>query len=142
MKAPSLKTPRRAGVRRRKGFSLLEVMVALAVLAFGVLGVTAGHLLAMRVSSNSRTATAAMDLAEEQMELFQSMNAADVIALTGAVGYPNDPEYVSNPDFDRRWLITPDSPEAGVIAITVEVDWTNALGNTITTRIGSLKADS
>ncbi len=54
----------------------------------------------------------------------------------------DDPEYVSDPDFDRRWLITEDSPEAGVIAITVEVDWINPLGNRITTRLGSLKADS
>lgn len=142
LKAPDLKAPREAGTRRRKGFSLIEVMVALAVLAYGVLGVTAGHLLAMRVSTNSRIATEAMDLAEEQMEIFQSMNASDVIALRSAPGYPIDPEYASDPDFERRWLITEDSPEAGVIALTVEVDWTNALGNTITTRIASLKADS
>jgi prepilin-type N-terminal cleavage/methylation domain-containing protein len=136
--------------RRRSGFSLLEVIVALGILSYGVLGVTAGHLMAMRVSTSSRMATLAMDLAEEQMEIFKAMTAADVTALTLAAGYPADPSNPIDPDpgddtamaFNRRWLITPDSPEVGVISITVEVDWVNPIGNTVTTRIGSLKAST
>ena len=131
--------------RRRSGFSLIEVMVALGILAFGLLGVTAGHLLAMRVSTSSRGATLAMDLAEQQLEIFQAMSAADVLALQGT---PNDPANPIDPDpsddttmaFTRRWIIVPDTPEVGVTSITVEVDWVNAIGNTRTTRIGSLKA--
>jgi prepilin-type N-terminal cleavage/methylation domain-containing protein len=131
--------------RRRSGFSLIEVMVALGILAFGLLGVTAGHLLAMRVSTTSRGATLAMDLAEQQLELFQAMSAADVLALQPA---PNDPANPIDPDpsdsttmaFTRRWIIEPNLPEPGVMRITVEVDWVNAVGTTKTTSIGSLKA--
>ncbi len=42
--------------------------------------------------------------------------------------------------FQRSWLIEPDTPEAGVARITVNVLWQDALGNTRTARIQSLKA--
>lgn len=134
-------------IKRPAGFSLIEVMVALGILGFGLLGVTAGHLLAMRVSTSSRGATLAMDLAETQLETFQAMTATDVLALQGT---PNDPANPIDPDpsddtsmaFDRRWIIVPDTPEANVISITIEVDWIDAVGTPRTTRIGSLKASS
>lgn len=134
---------------RSEGFTLVEIMVALGVLAFGLLSVTAGHLMAMRVSTTSRSGTLALHLAQEQMETFRAMSAADVIALSVAPGYPNDPSNPIDPDpsdstamaFNRRWLIVPDSPEAGVISIVVEVTWLNPLGDLRTTRVASLKAD-
>ena len=136
--------------RESAGFTLVEVVIALGVLAFGLLAVTAGHLLAMKVSTSSRAATLSMDLAEEQLENFKAMTATDVLALRAAPGYPQDPSNPIDPDpndatpmaFSRRWLIEPDSPEVGVMSITIEVDWVNAIGNTRTTRLGSLKTSS
>ena len=129
----------------RDGFSLLEVMVALGILAVGVLGATGGQLMAMKLSTTSRHAIFAMQLAEAQMETLQGMPAADVKTL----GTANDPNNPLDPDpndgaamaFTRRWIITPDSPEAGVISLEVQVDWINALGQTRTTSLRSLKAD-
>jgi len=72
-----------------------------------------------------------------------------VLALTAAVGYPNDPGNPIDPDpgdgnvmaFNRSWTIENDTPEAGVIRITIQVSWTNSLGNTQTARIQSYKAE-
>ena len=129
----------------RDGFSLLEVMVALAILAVGILGATSGQLMAMKLSTTSRHAVLAMQLAEEQMEILQAMPAADVKAL----GTANDSNNPLDPDpndgvameFTRRWIITPDSPEVDVIALEVQVDWTDGLGQTRTTNLESMKAD-
>jgi prepilin-type N-terminal cleavage/methylation domain-containing protein len=137
---------RRAQRERASGFTLIEVMVALAILAVGVVGVTMGQIMAVKHSATSRRQVIAMHLAAEQMEIFRTMSGADVKALAAT---PNDPNNPIDPDsgddtemaFMRRWVIQPDTPEVGVIALTIEVDWINGLGNVRTTRVQSLKAD-
>ena len=129
---------------------MLEVMVALGILAVGLLGMTAGQLMAMKQSSNSRGQTVAMQLAEQSMEAMQGSSAADVEAMIARPGYPNDPANPIDPDMDadthmqfwRRQLIQPNTPEAGVFTITVEVDWTDSRGTVRTVRIQSLKGDA
>ena len=134
--------------RARSGSSLLEVTVALGLLAYGVLGVTAGQIFAIKFSDASRSDTSSMYLAEQQMEIFRVMSAADVKDLLTDPGYPNDPDNPLQPDstssttFSRRWLIQTDTPEAGVITITVEVDWIDSVGNVRTASLQSLKADT
>jgi len=128
---------------------MLELTIALAILAFGVLAATAGQISAIKLGRSSRVNSLALYLAEEQLEVFQSMSGADLIALTTATGYPDDPDNPIDPipgddldmAFDRRWIIEPDKLEANVITVTVEVDWTNSLGNLRTARVQTLKAD-
>ena len=136
-------------VKRRGGFSLLEVMVALSILAVGLLSVTTGQILAIKSSASSRSNTVAMSLATERVEELRLMTGTGVKALTTAPGYPNDPANPIDPDpgdgaamqFQRRWLIAADTPEPGIITMTVEVDWINQLGNVKTARIQTLKVD-
>jgi prepilin-type N-terminal cleavage/methylation domain-containing protein len=131
--------------RRQGGFSLIEMMIALGILAFGILATMAGQVAAMHFSSNSREHTMAMKLAEDQMEEFFVMTAADV----KAEGTGTDPGNPIDPDpgdgnamaFSRSWIIDEDTPEAGIITITVQVSWVNENGNTQTARIQSFKAD-
>jgi len=135
--------------RRDSGFSLLEVMIALSILGFGMLAASVGQLSALKTSRQSRSQTLSMYLAEQQMEAFQSMSGADVKAAVADPAYPNDPANPIDPDpgdddtttFNRRWFVTPDSPEAGTITIRVEVDWVDPLGFTRTTELRSMKAD-
>lgn len=135
--------------RRTSGFSLLEVMIALSILGFGMLAASVGQLSALKNSRQSRSQTVAMYLAEQQMEAFQSMSSDDVIAEIAAPGYPNDPNNPIDPDpgddevvqYNRRWFIQQDDPEANVISIRVEVDWVDPLGFTRTTALRSLKAE-
>ena len=131
------------------GFSLLEVMIALSILGFGMLAASIGQLSALKNSRGSRSQTVSMYLAEQQMEAFQSMSSDDVIAAISDPAYPNDPGGPIDPDpgddevvqYNRRWFIQQDDPEAGVISIRVEVDWVDPLGFTRTTALRSLKAE-
>lgn len=150
-----LVTTRRTRVRTSKfangephlerGSLLLEAMIALVILAIGALGATAGHIVAIKNSSSSRHQTIAMRLAEEQLEIMRIATATDVKAM-GAANDPNNPIDPDTNDstamsFNRSWTVTADSPEPGVIAITVQVNWVNPLGNDKTVRLQTLKAD-
>ena len=55
------------------GFTLIEVMVAFAIMSIGVLPIGLAQLSALRLSSTSSRLSQAMYLAEEQMETFRSM---------------------------------------------------------------------
>lgn len=135
---------------RAGGFSLLEVTVALGILAFGLLGVTAAQLAAMDSSRESRSLTQALYLAEQQMEEFHAMSRTEIDALVADPGYPNDPDNPIDPDandhddttYDRSWLIQTDDPEVGISTITVRVDWTDEIGVDRQVAIQSMRAGS
>jgi len=139
----ALRTKRSAG-----GFSVLEVMIALSILAFGMLAAMAGQVSALKTVRQSRTQMLAMYLAEEQMEDFQAMTTADVIAAISDPNYPDDPANPIDPTpgdddtatFNRRWFIEPNAIETGLTRLTVEVDWVSPLGFVRTTTLRSMKA--
>lgn len=122
--------------RERGGFSLIEVTIALAILAFGVLAVAGAQLSALTMSRESRLRTEALYLAQQQLETFQSMPRAGLQDALADAGYPNDPANPIDPDpadglvrqFNRSWTITPDAPENGVFTIAVQVSWNDRLG--------------
>jgi type IV pilus assembly protein PilV len=137
---------RRRDPRHRDGVMMLEVMIALVILGVGILGATAGQIAAIKLSSDSRLSSEAMHLAERQLETFTAMPAADLLALPGVgvdPGNPIDPDVNDGTRMalNRSWVIAADTVEAGMITITVNVAWTNALGNISTTSVQSLKAN-
>lgn len=119
---------------RKRGVSLIEVMIALAVLGFGMLGMAAAQISAYRFADSSRERTLAHGLAQQQMEIFQSMSKTSIEAIR--LAGPNDPLNPIDPDpndtaamaFNRSWTITPDTPEIGVYTIVVNVNWTGNAG--------------
>jgi prepilin-type N-terminal cleavage/methylation domain-containing protein len=130
------------------GFSLIEVMIALSILGFGMLAAMVGQVSALKTTRQSRTQMLAMYLAEQQMETFQSMTTSDLVAAISDPSYPDDPGNPIDPDptdadsvtFNRRWFIQPDAVEPGLISLTVEVDWVSPLNFTRTTTLRSFKA--
>jgi len=143
---------RRGPLRRPRGdasgFTLLEVMIAMALLAIGVLGVAGAQIMALKFTRDSRIRAQAMFLAEQQIETIHAMSAVNVIALKTDPDYPDDPNNPIDPTpgdgdsntFDRRWDIAEDDPEPDVLTITVEVDYTNSLGQSRTLSLQTMKA--
>jgi type IV pilus assembly protein PilV len=130
------------GKRSVSGFTLLEVMVALGLLAFGLLSIAAAQLGALRQSSRSKNLTHAMHLAQQQVEVFTAMGQSNLPA-DGTYNDANNPiasveSTTDQSTFNRRWTIASNSPLAGITAITVEVDWVDQLGSTRTTRLRTM----
>lgn len=135
--------------RRKGGMSLIETMIALAILGFGVLGAAAAQITAVKFARESRLRTEAYYLAEQQMEAFQAMDGAAIDDVLNDADYPNDSNNPLDPDpgdgltraYARSWSIQPDTPEAGVYTISVTVQWTGTQGQTRSVVIESIKTD-
>jgi type IV pilus assembly protein PilV len=118
------------------GVSLIEVMIALAILGYGMLGVAAAQISAFHSTDQSRERMVAYSLAQQQLEQFQEMSTTSLEVIRTDPGYPNDPLNPIDPDpndamvmaFNRTWTITPDAPEDDVYTIMVVVGWTNSKG--------------
>ncbi len=133
--------------RDESAFTLIETVVALGILAVGVLAVAASMLTAIKYSARSRSATEAMYLAEEQIEIMRLLSATDVLAMVPNGNFVNDGLNPIDPGgddnttrYNRRWRVQDDTPEAGMIAITVAVDFQDRLGITRTVSLRTLKA--
>ena len=61
-------------MRNNEGFSLIEVLIALSILAVGILAVTELQTFAIRGISTSRHQTIATHLAQQELEFFRSVN--------------------------------------------------------------------
>ena len=143
-------TPTENMARRTSGgFSMLEIMLALGVLSLGVLAMTAGQLAAIKLSGDSRSRTVAMSLAQQSVETVQTMSAQDVKDSVPESGTANDPNNPLNPSpdandkitYNRSWTVEEDTPETGVITITIQIDWVDEQGVARSTRLRTLKAD-
>ena len=94
------------------GYSLIEVLVAMAVFAIASLGLAAGVTTVIRAGAISQHVTQATILAQEKLEEFRA-----------AFEPLRDGEDAPRPGYTRSWRVTPDSPEPGVTRIDVAVSW-------------------
>lgn len=112
------------GSKVEKGFTLVEVMVALVVLTIGFLG-TIGLL--ARIIENNRTAgqiSEATTLAQDKLEEQKSLGYSGVSAVSGSVVEPSlwaTGSTAVGGLYSRKTLVV---VTTSYKAITVEVDWT------------------
>jgi type II secretion system protein I len=110
--------------RAERGFTLIEVLVALGIMAVGLLGILALQRGAASASGYSRRATEAAILAEDKLEelrttpLLLDREDADRV---DAAGMAND-----DGPFDRDWTLRFDGGR--IVTITVKVTWYEADG--------------
>lgn len=94
-----------------RGFTLIEVIVALTVLAVGILGVVDAFSSCGRVASHSLRVAQAMNIVQKELELASVTPASSLAPKTGSVGqYSWQVEFAEKPH--------------GLVRATVEVRWT------------------
>lgn len=74
---------RKRGHDRERGFTLLEIVISLGILAFGLLAVAAMQLHAFKGGSQARHTTQAMAVAQDRMEAFLRANFAGMVQTVG-----------------------------------------------------------
>ncbi len=124
------RSARRRG--RRAGFTLVEALFALSILAVGLLAMLGMQLQAVRQSEWGRHTTEAGRLARDQLEMFSRMGWTDPALqdTNWTVVQPLDIQIQSaeglqqGQRFNRQWRITTDPGNANLRQIDVRVLWT------------------
>ena len=108
-----------------KGFSLLEVLIAMIVLALGVVGLMKLQTYMEVKSENALTTIDALYLAEEKLEQFQtrSQSAAVGTILYSSIVGGTETLSISGKPADRIVTVVDDTPVVGAKKVTVTVSW-------------------
>ncbi len=100
--------------KREQGFTMVEIMVAIALLLIGLLGVVQMQIMTMTTNSLSNERTLAINLAQDQIELLRSRPYANI-------GTP--PFSDTSGMYSRSWIVQTDVPAANMSSVTVIVSW-------------------
>jgi prepilin-type N-terminal cleavage/methylation domain-containing protein len=121
-KSPSRHEGETRARHRERGFTLVEVMIALTVLLIGVAGILAMHMTSMHATAYSRHATEASVLGEDKMEELRTIPVETVMA-GGPVTV--DAQGIADPDgmYTITWNMVWDPLGTGVGVQTVTVAW-------------------
>lgn len=130
---------------KQEGFSLLEVLIALVILAIGLLAVAQMQITAIKGNAYGSEMTSASSLASNTIERFMGLPYTDLdLMLTGPppdtsstsvaasiVGGTLDPlgaieGGINNQNYTRAYWVVDNSPYAGMRQITVRVAWTDS----------------
>lgn len=118
-----------AADRRRAGMTLVEIMVSLVVLAFGLLGVAALQVRAITESSGGQHLSTASAVARNRVEELSRLDWDAVVLNDSAGSWSADTSIVmADQTYARAERITDNDPtpaEATVKAIEVRVTWTD-----------------
>ena len=129
----------RRAVAREGGFTLIEIILVIAILGFGLLGLSAAQLQAMKGGSKGRHATQAAAIAEAQMEQLQRIRwtSLTVAGWTAPVTVSNtvqgETANASEQSYSRSHQVA-DVDTGWTRSIDVRVTWSeqNGQGRSIT----------
>ncbi len=108
--------------RKNGGFTLLEVLVAMVILAVGLLGMASLSVGIIKGNELSKEVSSATTCAREKMEDVERLDYANTPATSGTVteAYNSITEY---PDYKRETVTSVDTPVTDMKTITVTVYW-------------------
>jgi len=106
-----------------RGYTLIELLVALLILSVGILGLWKMHLITIDANSYSQYLNKASSLAEQKMEQLRAQAAQNFNSSALTEGNYSDSSLISN-RYRREWEIV-DNPNgiSNTKQITVSVGW-------------------
>ncbi len=102
-------------LHRNRGFTLIEIMIAIAIIAIGIFGVMSLIITVMRGNTLSKRVTIATTIAQDRMEDFKRMDYASVDDVSNTNTY-YDTDYYLEADVEP-------GPATDTKTIEVKVYW-------------------
>ena len=107
-------------VKRGEGFTLIEVMIALVILAVGLLGLTALQLTAIKSNAFSSEMTYATMLAQQHAEVLKNRAYTDGDLTAGSHTEMGSSKGVQ---YTITWTVTDNVPATDMKTIAITVTW-------------------
>ena len=109
-------------VGKQKGLSLIELMIAMSVLALGMLAAASMQYSAVRNNTTGNVNTQAALLAEAQLEILKNQDIDSAALAPGDYSDPTPIDENGNPGgiYNRSWRIDPLGASARRIRVTVQ----------------------
>ncbi|HEY9225113.1 MAG TPA: type II secretion system protein [Gemmatimonadaceae bacterium] len=113
--------PTRSSLRARRGITLFEAVVAVAIVGITSVSALESVGAGMRAAEKARRATEAEALATSRMDLLDMLTDRELQALPDSVSKGTFPGRLD----EYAWTITSDpvSDQAGVYRVHIKVDW-------------------
>lgn len=112
-------------ISSKKGFTLIEIMVAIFLLLISLLGLLSLTTTVIKGNAFSKMTTMATTLAKDKLEDIKNksydnvVNATDYAASNGTVSGSS-----TGALYTRNCTVTPDMPAANMKSVNVQVSWT------------------
>ncbi|MCC6544615.1 MAG: prepilin-type N-terminal cleavage/methylation domain-containing protein [Nitrospirae bacterium] len=106
----------------QKGFSLLELLIALTVLAIGLLGLAGLHIAAIQGNVSGFKISTATAVAQERIEVLKALDGS-AAALTAGAHADDGNQVVQGITYNRSYTIQDNTPVSGTSTLTLTVTW-------------------
>ncbi len=105
----------------QRGFTLTEILIALFILSFVLLSLSAMVISVMRATAQSKGMAIATTLAQDKMESLKSLKYSSLTSGSDSV-------IIGKVTYDRRWTV---SPSGNIKYINVTVSWGDPLSRNV-----------
>jgi len=106
-------------LKNAEGFTLLEVMITVVILAIGLLGVAGLQIVAIKGNSFGQQMSVASTLAQNQLEELRQTAYSSL-----SDGFDTYIDQVNGVTYNRAWDVIPDVTHPDWMRIEVTVSWT------------------
>ena len=114
-----------------RGFSLLETLIALTILAIGLLGLLGLQIAAAKGNASGFQVSTAVALSEQRIEELKGLDTTD--PLLGSGNHVDGTVTIQQTVYTRSYGIQDDTPVSGVSIITMTLSWTDPQTGTVRT---------
>jgi type IV pilus assembly protein PilV len=112
-----------------RGFTLIEILVAVSILSVGVLGMAALQGTSIRQNAFSMRTTEATALIESKIEEYRNIAYASI-----PVGDDSEADLGTGGQFTRTSSVQKDTPVNDVKTVTIQVSWSDPGVHTVSYR--------
>lgn len=117
-----------------RGFTLLEVVIAMSILSIGLLAIASMQLTAVGGNTFAKEMSESVCLAQDKMDELMVINYSHESLDSGSHG-----ESPFQSDYDITWEVVDNNPVNNAKLITVSVTWVDDKGATKTSQLSSIK---
>jgi len=127
-------------IKEQKGFTIVEVMIALAIFSIGYLAYSGLQITATKANTKARWLTQAVTCATDKIEQLLDLPYTHADLTAGTHTLAEDADGIDNNSDGRidepaetgplsfTWTVTDDAPIANVKTININITWSNPYG--------------